>query len=160
MRFEPKRGQPIRDWPASTGRIEYRVQAIVVGSPRHRDPLGGACDSDSVALLVPDPANADSSAVRVILTSGQAGHLPREEAIAYRGAIDLAARHGMLVGCHAEFAVTRDHGPQGTGSVGVVLRMGDPDRVYGQVALELSEAAPTVVAGWPQAPRRSSELRW
>jgi len=80
-----------------------------------------------IAQLVPEPANpVDPKAVQVLIKGVPVGHLSRAKAVAYRPAIDRLAVRGLHLGCHALLTGGWSGGPDGSGTIGVVLHLAKP----------------------------------
>lgn len=114
----------------------------VVGVGQHQGTLeliargrtiDGAVMPDHWAALLPEPDNVyDENAVRVVLTqqgdnplSAVVGYLSREDAVAYRPAIDRLAAAGLVLACRASIVGGWDRA-DGRGSFGVRLHVATP----------------------------------
>jgi hypothetical protein len=97
--------------------------------------IDGARNRDHTALLIPEPTNPyDPNAVRVVVVTGAGfagaiGYLSRDDAVAYRPAIDRLAAEGQVLACRASLSGGWDRGSGDRGSFGVRLAMGTPDEV-------------------------------
>ncbi len=104
--------------------------------------LGGAYTARGVertphqAALRPEPDNpSDAAAIAVYVEGRHVGYLGRTDARAYRPVIDLLARLGLGVGCHASLTGGWDRGSGEQANIGVVLHLGSP----GELVEELRE---------------------
>lgn len=152
-------GTPILAWPAEGECDSMVVDALLLDVPTdrgHVDVVGesyrqatiltaaGGCDAngpiqrDHMATLLPEPGNTyDRNAVRVMLpTAGLVGYLSREDAIAFRPAIDEAARHGQVIAARAAITGGFDRGNGNRASCGVVLHMADDPQAVLEEILE------------------------
>ena len=155
---------PITSWPGQL-QLGANLRAVmldagryvveVVGEGSHQGTIeqavggrtiDGALEPDQIAILMPEPANPyDSNAVRVVFPNGgTVGYLSRENAVAYRPAIDRLAAVGKLVACRAAVRGGWDRGPGDRGNFGVKLHMGLP----ADVMAELEAEPETLIAPW------------
>ena len=145
---------PITSWPREPLKLTTEVTAVlldpgrqtvdVVGEGSYQGTLervaggrteNGALNRDHFALLLPEPSNPyDPNAVRVLIpTGGTVGYLSRENAVAYRPAIERVAAVGKLLGCRASLSGGWDRGSDDRGSFGVRLFLEDPDHVMAEI---------------------------
>lgn len=155
---------PITSWPPEPLKLTTEVSATlldpgrhtvdVVGEGSHQGTLervsggrteNGALNRDHIALLLPEPSNPyDPNAVRVLIpTGGTVGYLSREDAVAYRPAIDRLAAVGKLLGCRASLSGGWDRGPGDRGSFGVRLFLDTPERVTAELEADPGNLRPT-----------------
>jgi hypothetical protein len=102
--------------------------------------IDGGRNPDHMAALIPEPHNPyDPNAVRVVIVSGNAGHigyLSRADAIAYRPVIDHLAAVGKLAACRASLSGGWDRGGGDRGSFGVRLFLGKPAELMAELESE------------------------
>jgi hypothetical protein len=122
---------------AAAGVIAGDRSVEVVGESRYQHALHAlAGDSDNsgpldrrvLGQLVPEPQNRyDSNAVAVYLGGQVVGHLSREDAEEYQGALIAMARRGHSLGCLGELTggfLMRDGR---RASIGLVLHIVEPE---------------------------------
>jgi hypothetical protein len=111
----------------------------------------GAVNADHTAILLPEPSNEhDPNAIRVILINaaegniGLVGYLAREDALAYRPAIDQVASDGRLIACRASIVGGWDRGNGDRGSFGVRLSLNTPAGALRELGVEVADDAAPV----------------
>lgn len=139
-------------------------QMAVVGESHYQDALwrqaaaqrGEDVRFDSVALLVPEPQNEfDTNAIAVVLSTGKAGYLSREDATRYLpGLHALMAHHGTAIAVRCTIIGGGYNGTQAR-SLGVWLDH-DPNDFGAPTA---KPATPTVRTGETAAGARNWESR-
>jgi hypothetical protein len=109
----------------------------------------GARIRDHVALFLPEPSNVyDPNAVRVVIGSGgTVGYLSREDAVAYRPAIERLAAIGKVMACRASISGGWDRGGDDRGSFGVRLYLDTPDGVMAELEASQDALRPTGAGG-------------
>jgi hypothetical protein len=98
-----------------------------------------------IAGLAPEPSNPhDPNAVVVQLDGATVGHLSRTDAVAYRPVFEAVARMGYpAIGCHATLTGGWDRGGGDRGSIGVVLHLGTPRELLGELGVEVPGVEPS-----------------
>lgn len=136
----------ILDMPSGRARVNvvgeggYQGSLEIVAGGRTID---GGMNRDHQALLVPEPSNRyDPNAVEVRIGGMRVGYLSREDAVAYRPAIDLAAASGFTLAAPASIQGGWDRGPLDRGNFGVILHMGQPAEVEAEIAVNLARPEP------------------
>lgn len=155
-------GGPIVEWPKALRPGDLQVSVFdvdnltgnevhVVGESNYQNVLLAASQgrtyygpvvSDHVAVMIPEPTNQhDQNAVRIVLAAaGLVGYLSRDDAVAYRPAIDAAAATGHLVAATAQITGGWDRGDGDIGSFGALLHMGPPDVVLREIQQEVENS--------------------
>ncbi len=104
----------------------------VAGESHYQEALRALTGSDGgesvrrefQAVLAPEPENRhDPNAVRVLIADRRVGHLPREEAAAYRPMLERLAERGRRGSCEA---LVSGRGGS-TSNIGVFLKLPEPD---------------------------------
>lgn len=110
--------------------LEGDELVYAVGESHYQDALLGICGArrgdavayDCVAMLVPEPSNSyDRNAVMVQVDGDLVAYLAREDAVAYRSAVQAAASSGYVIACSARIA-GRGHGAS-TPNLGIFLKL-------------------------------------
>lgn len=115
---------------ASAFLLEGDELVYAVGESNYQDALLGVCGArrgnavayDCIAVLVPEPSNSyDRNAVMVQVDGNLVAYLSREDAVAYRPAVQAAAASGRVIACNARIAGRGRGG--GTLNLGIFLKL-------------------------------------
>jgi hypothetical protein len=113
------------------GEGSYQGNLFEIGGGR---TANGVVRTEHVALLWPEPENKhDPNAVRVVIENAIVGYLSKGDAAVYQAPLARALTHNRVPAAHAELRGGWDRGPDDRGSIGVVLHLGTPEEVAGQV---------------------------
>lgn len=140
-RRRANRPKPIRavilDMPAGRAKLNvvgegsYQGTLEIIAGGRTID---GGANRHHTAVLLAEPTNRyDPNAVEVRIDSQRVGYPSREDALAYRAAIDIAAASGLVIAAPATLQGGWDRGPDDRGSFGVLLNMNGPGEVEAEV---------------------------
>lgn len=151
----------------------------VVGESHYRgaiERVTGGARRDGVkvvtwAALLPEPDNPhDGNAVAVHIDGLKVGHLPRNEAAAFKPVLDRLAASGRVGYCRADVYGGWNRGQGDAGDYSITLYVGGPDRqaellaveIEGKSRAEVAAARPPIQPGRGKGPgffrgRHSSE---